>query len=133
MGHVGVPRGLSGFQVTDGPALFDDVGDTVELGVLRKDGSAMQIQAVRVELTETPGEGDEPITVDGLVTNYRLRVFTSRSPDFFDLRVAHPRSTIDASDLGAEGVAAGYDLIGPCPSRRRLRRHRNSLIPAEAF
>lgn len=62
------------------------------------------------------------IIVEGLVTESQHQVVALGRFDPFELSLAQPAGDLDASDLCAEGVAAGSDFDCPNPGRRRFHR-----------
>jgi hypothetical protein len=59
IGHIGVPHGLPVAEISDRFAVFDDVGNDVELRMLLVERLSVRVRPRRIELSEVLTERDE--------------------------------------------------------------------------
>ena len=57
--HIGMPYGLAIAEIADRLAVFDDVGDDVDLRVLLVERLPVGVRPRRIELPEVPAEGEK--------------------------------------------------------------------------
>jgi hypothetical protein len=54
--HVGVPNGLSSAEISNWPAIFDDIRYDVDLGKFLTERLAVRVRAWRIEFAEAPAK-----------------------------------------------------------------------------
>jgi solute carrier family 13 (sodium-dependent dicarboxylate transporter), member 2/3/5 len=109
--HVGVPHRLTGAEAADGDAVFNDVGDHVDLRMAFDETPAVLLYGRLIESAVAPAERDQVAVGKVLIAKQHDRVFKPRLVNGGKRRVINV-TQIDATDFGAKRRAAGNDLEG---------------------